>query len=151
MRKNPRLVIIFEIVSILACIIFPFMIFFNAGGWFFPSAASADPDLDLLDCMQSTIVAAVIFFLMIGLVLAALVVDCFVIMRDVKGFKVSLISILTAPASYPIVRTEALQEEKNICIFHLLAGGAVFVSNGLVIISLVYYIIRIAIVAGGML
>lgn len=151
MKKNPILVFLFEIVSILACIIFPLFIFLNVGGWFFPPASSAAPDLDLLDCMHSTIIAAVIFFLIIGLALAALVADCFVIMRDVKGFKVSLISILTAPASYPIVRTEALQEEKKIRIFHLIAGGSVFVSNGLVIVSLVYYIIRIMIAASGIL
>lgn len=151
MKKNPTFVFLFEIVSILACIIFPFMIFLNAGGWFFPTASAANPDVNLLDCMKTTVTAAVVFFFVIGIALIALIVDCFVVMRDVKGFKVSLVSICTAPASYPIVRTEALQEEKNIRMFHIIAGGGVFVSNGLVVVSFIYYIIRIVIAAGSML
>lgn len=151
MKKNPTFVLLFEIASVLACIIFPFLVFINAGGWFFPTGSSIYSDLDLLDCMQSAMVAAIWFAVIIGIALLALIIDCFVIMRDIKGFKVSLVSILTAPASYPIVRTEILQEDKKVRIFHLIASGGVFFSNGLVIAALVYYIIRIAILAGGIL
>lgn len=151
MKKNPTLVLIFELASILACIIFPFMVFFNVGGWFFPTASSVDRDLELLECMKSTTVASMIFFVIIGIALVALVFDCFVVMRDVKGFKYSLFSIFTAPASYPIVRTEALQEENHIRTFHLLAGGGVFISNGLAIAAFAYYVIRLVIVASGIL
>lgn len=151
MKKNPILVFVFEIVSILACIIFPFMIFLNAGGWFFPIVSAANADVDLLDCMKTTVIAAGVFFIFIGIALVALIVDCFVVMKDVKGFKVSLVSICTAPASYPIVRTEALEEDRKFRMLHVIAGGAVFVSNGLVVVSFVYYIIRIMITAGSML
>lgn len=79
----------------------------------------------------------------IGIPLLLLFVDCFVIMKGVVGFKVTILSILTAPASYPIVRTEILKEPKSVRRFHVVAGAVIFISNSLVVMTLVQYGIRI--------
>lgn len=145
MKKNPFLVYLFEVTNVLACIVFPCMIFFNAGGWFFPKGAGIHSVMDLLDCMKSTVVIGIIFAVIVAIPLLLLFVDCFVIMKGVKGFKVTIVSILSAPASYPIARTLVLNEEKHKQKFHIIAGSCIFASNCLAIAGLVYYVIRIAI------
>ena len=142
MKRNPVLVYLFECTNIISCIVFPCMIFFNVNGWFFPTD-SVYSDMELFACMKSTAIAASIFFLVVGIPLLLLLVDCFVIMRGVKGFRVSVFSILTAPASYPVIRTEVLNEETGFRRFHVTAGIIIFGSNCLVITAFAYYIIRI--------
>ena len=144
MKRNPILVYIFECTNILACIIFPCMIFFNAGGWFFPKNAGIYSGMDVLDCMKTTVIAALIFAIVVGIPLLLLFVDCFVIMKGVKGFKVSVFSILSAPASYPIVRTSVLNEKPAVRKFHVVAGAMIFASNCLAIVGFAYYVIRIS-------
>ncbi|MCM1496725.1 MAG: hypothetical protein NC089_13135 [Bacteroides sp.] len=122
------------------------MIFFNVNGWFFPREQLYS-DTELFACMKSTAIAALVFSVVVGIPLLLLLVDCFVIMRGVRGFKVSVFSILTAPASYPVIRTEVLNEEKEIRRFHVVAGMIIFASNCLVITAFVYYIIRIMILS----
>lgn len=145
MKRNPILVYIFECSNILACVVFPCMIFFNAGGWFFPKNTGMYSGLELLDCMKTTVIAALIFAIVVAIPLLLLFVDCFVIMKGVKGFKVTILSILSAPASYPVARTLVLNEEKHKQKFHIIAGGCIFASNCLAIAGFVYYIIRIVI------
>lgn len=147
MKRNPVFVYLFECTNILACIIFPCLIFMNAGGWFFPKSTSLYSGLELIECMKTTVVAALIFAVVVGIPLLLLFVDCFVIMKGVKGFKVSVLSILSAPASYPIVRTEVLNEAPAVRRFHIVAGTLIFISNCLAILGFIYYIIRIMIIS----
>lgn len=147
MKRNPILVYIFEITNMLGCIIFPCMIFFNAGGWFFPKSTDMYAGTELLECFKSTAIAGGIFVVFIGIPLLLLIVDCFVIMKGVKGFKVSLVSIFSAPASYPVVRSAVLKSSKAENIFHGAVGSVIFISNCLVIASLAYYVIRIVLLS----
>lgn len=142
MKRNPVFVYLFECTNIISCIVFPCMIFLNTNGWFFPTDQMYS-DTELFACMKSTAIAALIFSVVVGIPLLLLLVDCFVIMRGVKGFRVSVFSVLTAPASYPVIRTEVLNEEAGIRRFHVTAGIIIFCSNCLVITAFVYYIIRI--------
>lgn len=146
MKRNPVFVYLFECTNIISCIVFPSMIFFNVNGWFFPREQLYS-DTELFACMKSTAIAALVFSVVVGIPLLLLLVDCFVIMRGVRGFKVSVFSILTAPASYPVIRTEVLNEEKEVRRFHVVAGMIIFCSNCLVITAFVYYIIRIMILS----
>ena len=79
---------------------------------FYPDSMAYQEE-ELLHCMKNTVTASVIFAIVVGIPLLLLFVDCFVIMKGVVGFKVTILSILTAPASYPIVRTEILKEPKS--------------------------------------
>lgn len=141
MKKNPVLVYLFECTNILGCLIFSALIFINPGEIFYPSGIFSVEEY--LQCMQNMIVAAVIFACVVGIPLLLLFVDCFVIMKGVPGFKVTIFSILTAPASYPIVRTEVLKESKNMRRFHVIAGIIIFVSNSLIVGAFVQYGIRL--------
>ena len=105
---------------------------------------------ELLACWKAMLIASLIFAVFIGIPLLLLLVDCFVIMRGVKGFQVSALSVLTAPASYPIIRTEILKEDKSKRTFHVVAGAIIFVSNCLVISAFVQYMIRMGIMMYGM-
>lgn len=145
MKRTPILVYLFECTNIISCIVFPCMIFFNAGGWFFPADTRLYSEVELLACMKTTVAAAAVFAIVVGIPLLLLLVDCFVIMRGVKGFRVSVFSILAAPASYPIIRTEVLNEETAVRRFHVAAGTIIFCSNCLAISGFVYYIVRILI------
>lgn len=147
MKRNPVFVYLFECTNIISCIVFPCMIFLNAGGWFFPTDPQTYSDIELFACLKSTAIAVLIFSIVVGVPLLLLLVDCFVIMRGVKGFRVSVFSILTAPATYPVVRTEVLNEETGIRRFHVTAGTIIFCSNCLVIASFAYYIIRFIIMS----
>lgn len=151
MKRTPFFVFLFECTNIISCIVFPCMIFLNAGGWFFPTDSRLYSGEELLTCMKSAAIAALIFSVVVGVPLLLLLVDCFVIMRGVKGFRVSVFSILTAPATYPVVRTEVLNEEANIRRFHVAAGTVIFCSNCLVIGAFAYYIIRTLILAYGII
>lgn len=150
MKRNPGFVYLFECTNILSCIVFPCMIFFNVNGWFFPEALIYS-DAELFECMKTTAIAALIFSLVVGIPLLLLLVDCFLIMRGVKGFQVSVLSILTAPASYPVIRTGVLNEESGIQRFHVTAGILIFGSNCLVITSFAYYLIRIIVLSASIL
>ena len=143
MKRNPILVYLFEATNILGCLIYPALLLINTGGMFYP-AGMAYQEEELLHCMKNTVIASIIFAIVVGIPLLLLFVDCFVIMKGVVGFKVTILSILTAPASYPIVRTEVLKEPKAVRRFHVVAGAVIFISNSLVVMTLVQYGIRIA-------
>lgn len=142
MKRNPILVYLFEATNILGCLIYPSLLLINPGGMFYP-AGMAYQEEELLHCMKNTVIASIIFAIVVGIPLLLLFVDCFVIMKGVVGFKVTILSILTAPASYPIVRTEILKEPKSVRRFHVVAGAVIFISNSLVVMTLVQYGIRI--------
>lgn len=142
MKRNPILVYLFEATNILGCLIYPSLLLINPGGMFYPD--SMEYQEELLHCMKNTVIASIIFAIVVGIPLLLLFVDCFVIMKGVVGFKVTILSILTAPASYPIVRTEVLKEPKAIRRFHVIAGAVIFISNSLVVMTLVQYGVRIA-------
>lgn len=142
MKRNPILVYLFEATNILGCLIYPSLLLINPGGMFYPVSMAYQEEL--LHCMKNTVIASIIFAIVVGIPLLLLLVDCFVIMKGVVGFKVTILSILTAPASYPIVRTEVLKEPKAVRRFHVVAGAVIFISNSLVVMTLVQYGIRIA-------
>ncbi len=142
MKRNPILVYLFEATNILGCLIYPALLLINPGGIFYPDSMAYQEE-ELLHCMKNTVIASVIFAIVVGIPLLLLFVDCFVIMKGVVGFKVTILSILTAPASYPIVRTEILKEPKSVRRFHVVAGAVIFISNSLVVMTLVQYGIRI--------
>lgn len=142
MKRNPILVYLFEATNILGCLIYPALLLINPGGMFYPDSMAYQEE-GLLHCMKNTVIASVIFAIVVGIPLLLLFVDCFVIMKGVVGFKVTILSILTAPASYPIVRTEILKEPKSVRRFHVVAGAVIFISNSLVVMTLVQYGIRI--------
>lgn len=142
MKRNPILVYLFEATNILGCLIYPVLLLINPGGMFYPDSMAYQEE-ELLHCMKNTVIASVIFAIVVGIPLLLLFVDCFVIMKGVVGFKVTILSILTAPASYPIVRTEILKEPKSVRRFHVVAGAVIFISNSLVVMTLVQYGIRI--------
>mgnify|MGYP007047934442 CR=1 FL=1 len=143
MKRNPILVYLFEVTNILGCLIYPMLLLINPGGMFYPDGMAYQEE-ELLHCMKNMVTASVIFAIAVGIPLLLLFVDCFVIMKGVVGFKVTILSILTAPASYPIVRTEVLKEPKAVRRFHVIAGALIFISNSLVVMTLVQYGIRIA-------
>ena len=143
MKRNPILVYLFEATNILGCLIYPSLLLINPGGMFYP-VSMAYQEEELLHCMKNTVIASIIFAIVVGIPLLLLFVDCFVIMKGVVGFKVTILSILTAPASYPIVRTEVLKEPKAVRRFHVVEGAVIFISNSLVVMTLVQYGIRIA-------
>ena len=149
MKRNPVLVYLFECTNILGCIVFPCFLYFNIGGWFYPTSDIYTIE-ELIGCMKHMLTASILFAVFIGIPLLLLLVDCFVIMRGIKGFQVSAISVLSAPASYPIIRTEILKEDKKKRTFHVIAGGIIFASNCLVISAYVQYMIRIGILMYGM-
>ncbi len=149
MKRNPILVYLFEITNIIGCFVFPFFLYFNVGNWFYPTSEVYGVE-ELLACWKAMLIASLIFAVFIGIPLLLLLVDCFVIMRGVKGFQVSALSVLTAPASYPIIRTEILKEDKSKRTFHVVAGAIIFVSNCLVISAFVQYMIRMGIMMYGM-
>lgn len=142
-ERNPILVYIFEATNSLGCIVFSLLIWLNAGGWFFPKIGALYSANDVWSCLQSTMIALIVFAAVIGIPLILLFVDCFVIMKGVEGFRVSVISILMAPASYPIVRTNALEEPPAKRNFHIAVGSLIFCTNIIFVITIVYYLIRI--------
>lgn len=142
MKKNPILLYLFEATNIISCLVFPCMLFFNIGGWFYPSGSQVYSGQELLGYIKNVAILGVVFTVIVGIPLLLLLVDCFVIMRDVKGFRVSALSIITAPASYPIIRTEFLEEKKAVRKLHTVAGAIIFISNSLVISSLAYYFMK---------
>jgi hypothetical protein len=115
------------------------------GGWFFPRVGSVYSSYDILACVKSTVIALLIFAVIVGIPLLLLFVDCFVIMKGVEGFKVSVMSVLLAPASYPMIRTTALEEPSAKRNFHMIAGSIIFCTNIFLVITILYYFIRIVI------
>jgi len=142
-KRSSWMIYLFEFTNAGACIILPILIFFNVGGWFFPKLGSNYTAADLLSCIKASLVVLIVFAIVVGVPLIMLFYDCFVTMKDVEGFRVSTMSIIMAPASYPLMRTNALEEPKNVRTFHTIAGSSVFATNVLLVISVIYYLIRI--------
>ncbi|MBQ8983324.1 MAG: hypothetical protein IJ079_07015 [Lachnospiraceae bacterium] len=142
-KRSSWMIYLFEFTNAGACIVLPILILFNAGGWFFPKIGSDYTANDLLACIKSSLVVLIVFAVVVGIPLIMLFYDCFVTMKDVEGFQVSTMSIIMAPASYPLMRTNALEEPKNVRTFHTIAGSSVFVTNVILVISVIYYLIRI--------
>ncbi len=142
-ERNPVFVYIFEATNSLGCIIFSLLIWMNAGGWFFPKIGAIYSGSDLWACVKSTVIVLIVFVIVVGIPLLLLFVDCFVIMKGVEGFHVSVMSVLLAPASYPMIRTNALEEPPVKRNFHLIAGSLIFCTNIVFVISIIYYFIRI--------
>lgn len=149
MKRNPILVYLFEVTNVIGCLVLPCLLYFNIGNWFYPSTDVYSIE-ELLTCWQAMLTVSLIFAIFIGIPLLLLLVDCFVIMRGVKGFQVSAFSVLTAPASYPIIRTEILKESKAKRTFHVVAGAVIFISNCLVVSAYVQYMIRMGILMYGL-
>lgn len=149
MKRNPIFVYLFECTNILGCLIFPLLLLINPGEMFYPTGIYSGEEL--LYCMKNMAVASGIFAVVVGIPLLLLFVDCFVIMKGVKGFKVTILSILTAPASYPVVRTEVLKESKNKRRFHVIAGIGIFISNSLTVAVLAQYVIRLTVAGYAMI
>lgn len=141
--RNPVLVYLFEITNSLGCIIVPLLIWLNIGGIFYPKFGSIYSLGDVLECLKTAAVLLVIFSIVVGIPLLLLFVDCFVIMKGVDAFKVTVMSILMAPASYPMVRTTALEEPASKRNFHMVMGTFIFCTNILLVITIVYYFLRI--------
>lgn len=142
-KRSSWMIYVFEFGNAGSSIILAVLILLNAGGWFFPKWGSDYTSNDLLDCLKSSLVVLIVFAIIIIVSLILLFYDCFVTMKDVEGFRVSAMSIIMAPASYPLMRTNALEEPKKVRTFHMIAGTSVFVTNVILVISAVYYLIRL--------
>lgn len=149
-KRTPLFVLLFEFTNAIGCLTFCSMIFFNIGGLFFPKGDFISSEM-ILACMRHMAILTGIFAVVVGIPLLLLFVDCFVIMKGVKGFKFSIISILSAPASYPIVRTMFLKDPVGLKAFHITFGTIIFASNSLTIACFIYYIVRIVMLSSGVI
>lgn len=146
-KRNPILVYCFEVINILGCVVLAVLITLNVGDWFMPTG-DVISEQAFYACIQRVVLTMLGFMILFGISLILLVVDCFVIMKGIKGFKVSLWSILSAPAGYPVIRTQILKENKRDKTIHTVAGGLVFICNWILVSAMVQYFIRMVILVG---